>query len=145
MADTDQRVDIGAHRGEITIAESADVEHHVDLARAVAQRGLRLGELGFRRHGAEREAYRRAGTDAGPGEFRRDNGNPIGVDADRCEAVLEGFGADADDVTPGRVGAQNGVINEGGNGVGSELLERCHGSVTTAESGRYAESAETLL
>ena len=72
------RPDIRLHGVVIAGAERADVDHHVDLLRAVAQGGLGFGDLGLGAGRAERKAptadlHRRAG------QFGAHNGTQYGL------------------------------------------------------------------
>ena len=57
------RADVARHPGEVASLERADVDNHIDLGRAISQRGLRLVYFRFRRCSPERESDHRADFD----------------------------------------------------------------------------------
>jgi hypothetical protein len=101
----DHAADVLEHGLVVLGLERAEVDDHVDLARALADRVAGLVGLGGRRHRAEREADDAAHHHVGAGQERLAQPDPRGVDAHRREAVLLGLGAQRHDLVAGGVGA----------------------------------------
>ena len=98
--------------------EQADVEDHVDLTGAVFEDADGLVALGAGESGAEREANEDANGDTGSQEGGGGEGYPGGVEHGAGEAVLGGFVADLEDLGAGGVGLDEGVVEDGGEGLG---------------------------
>ena len=82
----DVRFDVGVAAG----LERADLEHHVELARAVADRPHRLEDLGLGPMVAVRKADGRPDRDVGAVEDRARTGDVGRPDADRGHVVGQG-------------------------------------------------------
>ena len=103
-------------RSVVARLERADRDHHVDLARAVAQGAARLERLHLR------AAWRRAGSRSTVHTTRLTRAaEPLGaaadvhrVHADAREAVLVGLVAEPVDVGVRRLGPEQGVVDEAG-------------------------------
>jgi hypothetical protein len=113
------RGDDRAHRRYVGLDEveaaglgRADVDHHVDLVGAERDR---LGGLG-RLHGGGVLARGEA-ADHGELERRRHGQRQHrGGDADREGAELDGLGDERFDIGGGRLGLEQGVVDDAGNG-----------------------------
>ncbi len=96
---------------QIARLERADVDHHVDLARAVEDRSPRLVVLGVRRRGAQRKTHHRADLDRRLAQQPRAFGHPGRVHADAGKPVLGRLPAECLDVRPRRVGLEQRVVD----------------------------------
>ena len=96
----------------VAAAQGADVDDHVNLAGATADRVLGLLHLRGSRIRAERKATDRADGRFGAGELGCGERDPERVDADAREAILAGLPAQSDDLLASGVRFQNGVIDQ---------------------------------
>ncbi len=90
--------DIRAHRIAIARFQCADVDHHIDLARALTHGRPCLGGLGFGTRSAQRETGHGANLHRRTGKFRPHQRNPISVDAHAREAILPRLAAHLHDI-----------------------------------------------
>ena len=87
-AGTDDGGDVALDDLEIAGLERADVDHHVDLGRAVEDRAPGLVVLDVGGGGAQRESDDRADADARAAQQLRRERDPGGIDADGREVEL---------------------------------------------------------
>ena len=133
-------LDIQLYRVEIARAQSADVDHHVDLARAGAQGRGRFGHLGFRGRRAQRKTRDRADFHRRSRQFAGRQRHPIRIDAHRGEAVLPRFAAQLDDILARGFRTQHGVVDQRGDGPSNRLVFAC-----SAFRGRRRAALAILL
>jgi hypothetical protein len=106
--------------------EEADVEDHVDVVCALFENTSGFVALGGGEGGTQGETDDDTDGDAGATEGSGGYGDPGGVDHGTGEAVFGGLVAELEDLSTGRVGFEEGVIEDrgevsrGGEGVGGE-------------------------
>ena len=109
--------DVTPHEVVLTAFQGPDVDHHVDLAGAVAKRPARLHGLDLGSVGAEWEPNHRGDGDIGAAQPPFRARHPRRVDAHRGETVLRRLVAQIIDVGRRSVRTQQGVVDVGGQGL----------------------------
>lgn len=115
-------LEIGEHDGIVAGLERADVDYHVDLARAVAQCKpglvhLRLGQIRAEGKPDDRADFDVGACPASSGAGQRGGSaaHVAGVHANRPEPELARFAAETGDVAGGGFGLEQSVVNQRGD------------------------------
>ena len=94
--------------------EETDVEDHVDVVGALLKDSSSFVAFGGGEGGTQGEADDDADGDAGAVEGGGGDGDPCWVDHGAGEAVLGGLVAELEDLSAGRVGLEESVVEDGG-------------------------------
>src|SRR5688572_17085836 len=110
MRDFRYRTNVVFDETIVTTLQGADVEHHVELARAIENRAACFVGFDVGQRGAEWKTDHSANRNAAAAQVARGDAHPRGIDAHRREPVSRGFLAKLFDVVVSGFGLQECVV-----------------------------------